>query len=486
MNAKIRVPYGDDLPGLIGYLFGPGKANEHTDPHLVASSEHVELAGAPRFQQPGELQAAKIELDRTRRTLGSDIAGGYVWHCSLSLPPDDRQLTDAEWGEIAREVIRRLGFDTSTGKAPCRWIAVRHGLSTGGNDHIHLAVNLVREDGTKANTFKDFVKVSKACAEFERRYALQVVDGRPGAGMPGLKRGEMERARREGRDEPDRLRLARSVRACATAAQDEAEFVRRLRRAGVLARPRYAPGGRQAVIGYSVALRPDDGASPIWYGGGKLAADLTLTRLREGWHSTPDGLRNAASAWRTPNSRPQTAPERTVYGGHTWEQAAQVVTHVRAQLAQVPVDDLDAWASAARQTAGVLAAWSSRLETRGAGPLAKAANALARSAQTSPATPRRSPHRSAVRDLRGVAIVALQATPRGRGDSGQVMLLRQLTRLMEAIHDAHLARGQARQAQLLAAVAREDLAGLHRTIGLPIEAGVPAQARREAFELDLH
>ncbi|MFC7650664.1 hypothetical protein ACFQX6_67635 [Streptosporangium lutulentum] len=74
MNAKIRVPYGDDLPGLIGYLFGPGKANEHTDPHLVASSEHVELASAPRFQQPGELQAAKIELDRTRRTLGSDIA----------------------------------------------------------------------------------------------------------------------------------------------------------------------------------------------------------------------------------------------------------------------------------------------------------------------------------------------------------------------------------------------------------------------------
>jgi hypothetical protein len=42
-----------------------------------------------------------------------------------------------------------------TGKADCRWVAVRHGLSTNGNDHIHIAVSLVREDRTKASVHND-------------------------------------------------------------------------------------------------------------------------------------------------------------------------------------------------------------------------------------------------------------------------------------------------------------------------------------------
>ena len=44
-----------------------------------------------------------------------------------------------------------MGFTEISGKADCRWVAVRHGLSKAGNDHIHIAVNLVREDGAKAS-----------------------------------------------------------------------------------------------------------------------------------------------------------------------------------------------------------------------------------------------------------------------------------------------------------------------------------------------
>ena len=69
-------------------------------------------------------------------------------------------------------------------------------------------------------------------------------------------------------DADDTLRLARLVRAASVASEDEAEFVRRLRRAGVLARPRYAAGGRERVVGYSGALRPADGAEPGGLGGG--------------------------------------------------------------------------------------------------------------------------------------------------------------------------------------------------------------------------
>jgi len=68
---------------------------------------------------------------------------------------------------------------------------VRHGRSTGGHDHVHVAVSLVREDGTKASIWRDRVRTSELCAETERRLGLTVVDGRerddlPGAGRDGV------------------------------------------------------------------------------------------------------------------------------------------------------------------------------------------------------------------------------------------------------------------------------------------------------------
>jgi hypothetical protein len=173
-----------------------------------------------------------------------------------------------------------MGFTEASGRAPCRWVGVRHGLSVGGNDHIHLVVNLFREDGTKARVWNDSRTVGRLCTKLEHRYGLRVVEGRPGAGIPALTRAETEIAQRTGQPEPPWRRLARTVRGCATTAGSEAEFVRRLRSAGLLARPRYGPGGREAVVGYSVALRPAAGETVVWFGGGRLGRDLTLPRLR--------------------------------------------------------------------------------------------------------------------------------------------------------------------------------------------------------------
>ncbi|MFH5824468.1 hypothetical protein [Georgenia sp. AZ-5] len=81
----------------------------------------------------------------------------------------------------------------------------------------------------------------------------------------------------------------------ATASADEAEFVRRMRRAGVLLRPRFADGRTDVVTGYSVARRPEAGERPIWYGGGHLARDLSLPRLREAWPDNPTAASDAAA-----------------------------------------------------------------------------------------------------------------------------------------------------------------------------------------------
>src|SRR5699024_12336845 len=88
-------------------------------------------------------------------------------------------------------------------------------------------------------------------------------------------------------------------RGAAARGGDEAEFVRRMRGAGRLVRPRFADGRTDVVTGFSVAERPRRGERPIWYGGGRLARDLTLPRLRaeQGWPDTTTGASAAAGEW---------------------------------------------------------------------------------------------------------------------------------------------------------------------------------------------
>ena len=146
----------------------------------------------------------------------------------------------------------------------CRWVAIRHGRSTGGSDHAHLVVTLVAEDGSKARVHNDRPRAQKACRELEQRFGLRGLEARTrGGGSRALKHGEIAADRRRGRgvgergehaERSSRQRLERVVRACAGAARNETEFVRRLREHGLQARPRYAEGGTSTVVGYSVRL----------------------------------------------------------------------------------------------------------------------------------------------------------------------------------------------------------------------------------------
>ena len=223
-------------------------------------------------------------------SVGDDEAGvdANVWHCSLSLRAEEGVLSDEKWGTIAQDFADRMGFTEASGKAACRWVAVRHGLSTNGNDHVHIAMSLVREDGTKASAHNDFRNAQQVCRDLERDYGLEQLESRErGLGERGVKPAERARATRTGAVEVDAHRLEHTVRAAATASLDEGEFVRRLRRGGVLIRPRFAAGRDDVVAGYSIAGRPATGYKPIWYGGGRFVRDLTLPRVREGW---PDSV----------------------------------------------------------------------------------------------------------------------------------------------------------------------------------------------------
>ncbi|MBE9924849.1 relaxase/mobilization nuclease domain-containing protein [Cellulosimicrobium cellulans] len=482
-----NVVRGDRMAGLMTYLVGPGRSNEHTEPHLVAGD--AALMAWHNDDELGRDAALRIahHLDQPRTAYDVQVPGGHVWHCSLSLRADEGALTDEQWNAIANDFVRAMGFDDNEGtKAPCRWVAVRHGVSTNGNDHIHLAVNLVREDGTKASVHNDFRRAQTAVRALEVKHGLEQLesvraerstrgydpaereaqararaqakyerasrleDGRAPAwaALPGADR--QARIAAELRTDQPRYLLALKVRGCASASQDEAEFVRRMRRAGLLVRARFADGRTDVVTGYSVAERPQAGERPIWYGGGHLARDLSLPRLRDGWPDTPAGASDAAAEWSAAKRgrRVVSAGRETAEPDpEMWAKQHDELRALVDRLRSVPVEDRDTWATVARQTAGAFAAWSNATEET-PGDLAAAADALSRSAQTHRRTVR--PDKAGTVAISGAAMLLASAARGGQGTVAQAAMIRQLLRLTQAVHGAALAAQQERHARLLA------------------------------------
>ena len=87
------------------------------------------------------------------------------------------------------------------------------------------------------------------------------------------------------------------MRAAASAATDESDFLHHLTEQGVAVRPRFATGDSTTVVGMSVALPTGDGQTLIWHGGGRLAKDLTLPAIRTQWGQTTEQQSAAVDVW---------------------------------------------------------------------------------------------------------------------------------------------------------------------------------------------
>ncbi len=484
-----NVTRGGKTHGVLIYLIGKGKREEHEAPHLVAGSpEAVRMAEArlldrrdavalARFlDEPREAFGTKVtiaERDKSGRVIGARDA--HVWHCSLSLHPQEPELTDERWAEIAEAFIEHMGFAGERAKAQCRWVAIRHGRSAGGSDHAHLVVTLVAEDGSKASVHNDRPRAQNACRELEQRFGLQRLEARTRqAGSRGLKHGELAADRRRGRgggergglaERSSRQTLERIVRACATASRDEPEFVRRLREQGVQARPRYAQGGTSDVVGYSVRL-PDTGHGPlgsVWYGGGRLARDLTLPALRRNWQQGDDARRRAVTDWGSPAPAGRRSPAarqaEVEVRALMWHRCTTELERVRQQLRAAGPEPA-AIAHAAREGAGVLAAWSIALEANQPGPLARAARQLARSAElpAHTAVPARRLSRAS-----GLALLMLAAA---KPDSavGWMIAAREISLLGTELGRVHRARGEVDRAQQIETELGAELAQIEASL----------------------
>ena len=85
--------------------------------------------------------------------------------------------------------------------------------------------------------------------------------------------------------EPPRVTLRHCVQAAAAAARSETEFFAALARREVQVRLRHSDRDAAEVTGYAVALpgHLTPAGQQVWFGGGKLAPDLTLPKLRRRW-----------------------------------------------------------------------------------------------------------------------------------------------------------------------------------------------------------
>ncbi|MHC0432766.1 relaxase/mobilization nuclease domain-containing protein [Streptomyces sp. O3] len=288
---------GSSTLGLLRYLYGKGTREEHVDPHLVASFDHM----AP---DPGrDPQATKRDLqqllDQPLHLLDADQRPDkHVWHCSVRAAPDDPVLSDEQWAEIARRMVAATGIDPGDG-AGCRWAAVRH-----ADDHIHIIATLVREDGRRPDHHRSGKRAQAEARLIETDYGLHRVTPGDGTAAKRTTSAERHKAERQGRDRAAREELRDTVRHALAGATSTDEFLGRLKDAGLLVRTRVLPSGD--LKGYKVAL-PDDrnkDKEPVYYAGSTLAPDLSLPRVQERFTTDPAAPQTADS------KRPETSAAR--------------------------------------------------------------------------------------------------------------------------------------------------------------------------------
>lgn len=420
--AVIKIAQrGSDSGNLVRYLFGKGKHNEHTNQRTITGTTHAHSGPWDKqsiHQVVTDLRAYSQANPQSR--IGQE--NKHVWHAAISLPPGET-LTDQGWARLAQEYMRGMGFDDPA-KAPVRWTAVHHGVSREGNDHIHIVMSMIRQDGSKVRVHEDAKRSRPVLTGIEQRLGLQVLKPSPTGARPiTYKAGE--RGKAEDKGHPiEREDLAKRVRATATVSKTEAEFVRRLRKQGLVLRARTDDAGK--VTGYAVGF-----PGSVMFGGGKLARDLSLPQLRTAWKEDAHGREQAAGEWLLGTTN---AP-RVKYGRETRknvplpDDVKQELANAHLRLAAATPSDFPALSADLAGALALTSAHDPRL------------NALAKEVGRAAQTPDRF-RRSSGGTFLNLGLFVLSITdpdPRTR----EMLMLRQVVAMLVTMVQTHRARAAA-------------------------------------------
>ncbi len=417
---------GSRTHGLLVYLYGPGKREEHTDAHLVGSWDGFAPDPGRDIDPQVTLARLTAALDLRVKQAGDRAPAKHVWHCSVRTAPSDRRLSDEEWNTVAQRILHTTGIAPDGDPDGCRWIAVRH-----AEDHIHIVATLVRGDLRNPRLNYDFNKAQAICRRIEEEMGLRRLNAGDGTAAKNPTSAEKFKAERTGRPETSRETLREAVRQAVAGADDEKEFFTRLREAGLRVKVRHAPSGDP--LGYNVALPGDRNRNgePVWYPGSKLAPDLSLPKIRL---RLADGTAERAT--------PSAAGGRADWSPPARERRSATGVAERAALLLDGGDD-----EAAAQLVGVgelldAVAQTSPAATRA--ELCAAARAFERATRSHVRA-----ERADTRALRSVARGIVRAGGAlGRGEDGGTTAMLVSTLLLVTLAAArwHSARGHAQQA----------------------------------------
>lgn len=457
---------GGSTRGLVRYLFGVGERNEHQAPRLVAGWDIAgwDDAGTVRAVDDAGLRRLSALLDAPNVAAGGGDRS--VYHLILSsarAEPEhglaaDPALSDGQWADVARDVLRRAGLVDTPDGDDVRWVAVRH--DEPGAEHVHVVATLAGQaSGRRVHPRNDFYRIGEACRDAETRYGLRPTAPRDRTGTPAATRPERDKATRLGRAEPARELLRRQVREAVSRATSTAGFFDELRGAGLLVKERLSPATGD-LTGYAVAVAGGDlngRGQPVYFGGGRLASDLTLPKVRARYGEAPAVHPVSATASTRSTSPPGPAPRLSpAEREQVWAQARQAVdaaVHAITGHAGDPAAAADAaWAASDYLTgAARLVAGNGK-----AGPLEGAARDLDRAAREqwgripAPST--------AGQGLRAASGLLLAARFVHQAEAAQLLaLLAQLAVLADAVTRMREAQGRAEQA----AAARRAAEQLH-------------------------
>jgi hypothetical protein len=102
-----EVYRGNGIVKLLGYLYGPGRADAHDEPHLVAAWDPSIVV----HRDPGP----DGDVEGLASLLYAPVAARgqqppkHVWHCAVRIPEDDPALDDAAWARIAARLVAAAG-----------------------------------------------------------------------------------------------------------------------------------------------------------------------------------------------------------------------------------------------------------------------------------------------------------------------------------------------------------------------------------------
>ena len=257
-----NITKGSSATGGLAYDHGPGRRDEHRNPHKVAGNV------------PGKTWRERARtMDAHRKEVAPTMAKP-IHRVSLNLAKEDRRLTDKEWRQVAERYVNRMGFER------CPWEATRH-----DDGHVHLTVVRAQWDGRKVSDSHDYRRAQDACRSIEREHDLTRAERKFNRGRPQVRNAERTSAeRRQVKPERDELRdLIKDAESASNGTRSD--FEDKLTERGVLHRANVASTGRVSGYAYGLAGHVDADGNALMFKGSKLGKDFrwseTERRLEE-------------------------------------------------------------------------------------------------------------------------------------------------------------------------------------------------------------